>query len=118
MSNEINRYEPNGRFCQAVQYNGMLFLSGLVFLEKDTLKEQTEGVLARIDELLAQYGSSRDRLLSANVYLKSASMTPEFNAIWCDWVVTGQEPVRTCVAAEMVHPEILVEIAVTAAVNP
>ena len=112
---EIQRYESNGRFCQAVSYNGLLFLSGLVDIQLSTLEGQANGVFDRIDALLNQYGSSRDLLLSANVYLKSASMVEEFNALWLKWIVPGSEPVRTCIAAEMVRPDILVEIAVTAA---
>lgn len=112
----LERYESNGRFCQAVRYGELIFVSGLVDIEKDSFAEQTRGVFAKIDALLERYGSSRDKIVSANVYLKNAQDAGEFNKLWLEWVVLGSEPVRTCVAVEMVHPAIQVEIAVVAAV--
>ena len=115
---KIERHESNGRFCQAVSYNGLLFVSGLVDIETDTFEAQTKGVFAKIDALLDKYGSSRDRLLNANVYLKSADTVGAFNALWLEWVVAGNEPTRACIVTEMVHPAILVEISVVAAIAP
>ena len=114
---EIGRYESNGRFCQAVSYNGLLFLSGFVDIEQDTFEGQARSVFAKIDTILEKYGSSRDLILSANVYLKAATMVDVFNGLWLEWVVAGCEPVRTTIAAEMVHPAVLVEITVVAAVS-
>lgn len=114
----IERYESNGRFCQAVSYNGMLFVSGLVDIETSTFEEQTKGVFAKIDALLEKYGSSRAHLLNASVYLKSVENVAEFNALWLEWIIAGEEPTRTCIVTEMVHPAILVEISVVAAIVP
>jgi len=114
---EIGRYESNGRFCQAVSYNGLLFLSGFVDIGQDIFEGQVRGVFAKIDAVLEKYGSARDLMLSANVYLKTAAMVDEFNKLWLEWVVAGSEPVRTTIAAEMVHPAVLVEITVVAAVS-
>jgi len=114
---EIKRYESNGRFCQAVAYGGLLYTSGLVAIEQNTFAAQTQDLFAKIDAVLEKYGSSRDNILSASVYLQSADFTAEFNELWLKWVVPGHEPVRTCIVTEMVHPAILVEISVIAAID-
>ena len=114
---EINRYESNGRFCQAVAFGGLLYTSGLVDIEQETFGAQTCGVFQKIDTLLEKYGSSHENILSASVYLKDASNTEEFNSLWLKWVAPGNEPVRTCIVTEMVHPKILMEMSVIAAIK-
>jgi len=114
---EIGRYESNGRFCQAVSYNGLLFLSGFVDIGQDTFEGQVKGVFSKIDAVLEKYGSARDMMLSANVYLKNTATVDEFNKLWLEWVVAGSEPVRTSITAEMVHPAVMIEITVVAAVS-
>ena len=112
---EIKRYESNGRFCRTVVYGGLLFTSGLVEAEQETFDGQACGIFQQIDDLLEKYGSSRERILSANVFLKNASDFDAFNALWLKWIIPGCEPVRTTVAAEMMHSKILIEINAIAA---
>ena len=114
---DINRYESNGRFCSAVSYGGLLYTSGLVDIEQETFEAQTLGVFRKIDDALEKYGSSHERILSASVYLQDASNVEEFNSLWIKWVATGNEPVRTCIVTEMVHPKIKMEMSVIAALK-
>jgi len=114
---EIKRYESNGRFCTAVAYGGILYTSGLVDIDQDDFAAQTQGVFKKLDEALEKYGSSRDRILSASCYLKDAADVAVFNELWTKWVMTGHEPVRATIVTEFVHPKILVEIAVVAALK-
>ena len=107
---KIKRYESNGRFCQAVIHGDILYTSGLVDIEHDSFEAQTRGVFAKIDALIEKYGSLRENILSASVYLQDASNVDEFNSLWLKWVAPGHEPVRTCIVTEMVHPKIQMEI--------
>ena len=115
---EISRYDSNGRFCQAVVYNGLLFTSGLVDIEQDSFEAQTRGVFSKIESLLEAYGSGKDRIISASAYLTDASQAAEFNALWLEWIVPEHEPVRTTIVTKMVHPDVLFEMSVIAALNP
>jgi enamine deaminase RidA (YjgF/YER057c/UK114 family) len=53
--------------------------------------------------------------LTAQVWLADMSMFTEHNEAWNDWVDPDNPPVRACVEARLAHPELLVEIMVTAA---
>ena len=65
---DIRRIEPGPRMSQAVVHNGIVYLAGQV-AEGAGTKAQTENVLAAIDRLLAEAGSSKSRILTAQVCL-------------------------------------------------
>ena len=65
----IQRYEGNGRMSKAVVFNNTIYLCGQTCGEGD-IKEQTAGVLAKIEDLLNQYGSDKEHILSITVYVK------------------------------------------------
>ena len=113
----IERFEGTGRMSKAVRYGGMLFLSGQTSRDDGDVKEQTKAVLAKIEEILQAYGSDKNSLLSATIYLKDMADFGSMNEIWDAWVENGCEPVRACVKAELASPAILVEISVIAAVK-
>lgn len=101
---------------QAVVSNGMVFLAGQV--AGDTSQDvggQTRQVLAAIDRLLAEAGSDKSRLLSAQIFLADMADFAAMNKVWEAWVVPGQTPARATVQAAMAAPDYKVEIVVTAA---
>jgi enamine deaminase RidA (YjgF/YER057c/UK114 family) len=101
---------------QAVVSNGMVFLAGQV--AGDTSQDvggQTRQVLAAIDRLLAEAGSDKSRLLSAQIFLADMADFAAMNKVWEGWVVPGQTPARATVQAAMAAPDYRVEIVVTAA---
>ena len=74
-------------------------------------------MLAKIEELLGKYGSDKDHILSATIYLKDMALFDQMNSVWDAWVTPGNEPARCCVEAKMASAAILVEISVIAAVK-
>jgi enamine deaminase RidA (YjgF/YER057c/UK114 family) len=101
---------------QAVVCNGLVFLAGQV--AEDTSQDvggQTRQVLAAIDRLLAEAGSDKSRLLSAQIFLADMGDFAAMNKVWEAWVVPGQTPARATVQATMAAPSYKVEIVVTAA---
>jgi len=109
---------------QAVTHAETVYLCGVVTPEVwrnpsnptfGDVRTQTTEVLPRIDELLSESGTDRSRLLTAQVWLADMSMFTEHNEAWNDWVDPDNPPVRACVEARLAHPELLVEIMVTAA---
>jgi enamine deaminase RidA (YjgF/YER057c/UK114 family) len=79
------------------------------------VQAQTAQVLQRIDELLADAGTDKSKLLTAQVWLADMSLFAEHNEAWNAWVDPRNPPVRACVEARLTHPELLVEIMCTAA---
>lgn len=109
----IERINPNGRYHEAIIAGDMIYMSGKV-CEGDTVAEQTEGTLAKIEEALARFGSDKEHILAAACYLSDISTFAEFNSVWDAWVTPGKEPTRTCVEAKLAAPKYMVEITVTA----
>lgn len=114
---EITRHETKQRMSRAVVHNNTIYLCGQVAKDSTKgIKEQTETMLEKVVELLDNYGSSKDKILSATIYLKDMKLFDEMNSVWDNWVNPGFSPTRACVEASMAREELLVEISVIAAV--
>jgi len=68
--------EPRGHYSQAVVYNGLVFVSGLLPMDLEsglpnvgTIEAQTELVLRNLDRILGAAGSGLDRLLQVTLFL-------------------------------------------------
>lgn len=113
----ITRLHPGRRMSEAVIHNGTIYLAGQVASDISAdIKGQTAQVLAAIDALLAEAGSSKARLLSTTIYLSSIGNFAAMNEVWDAWVDTSNPPARATVEARMAAPEYLVEIVCIAAV--
>ncbi|GED22004.1 RidA family protein [Halomonas sabkhae] len=112
----LTLHDSNARMSQIAIHNGTVYLAGQVPSDASAgMKEQTEQVLARIDSLLEQAGTSRDQLISAQIWVNSMAEFAEMNAAWDAWVTPGRPPVRAAVEAQLAKPEWKVEIMVVAA---
>mmetsp|Transcript_7783 Transcript_7783/g.11169 ORF Transcript_7783/g.11169 Transcript_7783/m.11169 type:complete len:144 (+) Transcript_7783:93-524(+) len=104
------------RMSKVVVHNGTVYLSGLVDATLPDVEGQTKVVLAQVDDLLTEAGTSKSNLLTASIWLKDIDRDfKAFNSVWCDWVDPENKPVRATVQSPMATPRILVEIQVTAA---
>lgn len=100
---------------QAVVANGFVFLAGQVAPDpRGDVEGQTRQVLREIDRLLAATGTSKDRILSATIYLADVATFADMNRAWEAWVPEGAKPARATVEAKLVAPEYRVEIQVVA----
>ena len=115
---EIKRIETGARMSQAVIHNGIVYLAGQVGKPGTSVTEQTREVLAQIDRLLAEAGSDKTRILSAQIWMADMANFAEMNAVWDAWVPAGTAPARACVqVGRLASPGWRVEIAVQAAVE-
>ncbi len=111
---DIERIRPREWNCRAAVYGDLVFLSGAVAGDKTVgMKEQTEQVLAKIDDDLAAAGSDKSHILSATVYMADVDRKDEMNEAWMAWMDPDAMPCRTAVGAALT-PGTLVEITVTA----
>lgn len=111
---EIKRFEGTGRMSRVVEHNGTLYLCGQTYGESNDIKEQTQGVLDKIDDLLAKYGSDKKHLLSVTIYLRDMKDFSAMNQVWDSWVQAGFEPARATVEARLARESLLVEMSVIA----
>ncbi len=112
----IDRQETGQRMSRIVKHNGVVYLCGQVCKDANQgIRGQTASMLAKVDALLEQAGSSRQHMLSATIYIKDMQHFAEMNEVWDQWVPGGQAPARACVEAKMARDALLVEISVIAA---
>lgn len=77
---------------------------------------QTRAALAAIDRNLADAGSDKTRLISAQIFLADMAQKEAMDAVWNDWIGADWQnwPQRACVGAPLAG-DTLVEIVVKAA---
>lgn len=111
----ITRIESGKRMSQAVVANGFVFLAGQVASDTaGSVEDQTRQVLNEIDRLLAAAGSSKEKILSANIYLAKMTDFAAMNSVWDVWVHPVAKPARATVEAPLAAPEYKVEIQIVA----
>lgn len=112
---EIRRLQIGPRMSQAVIYQGTVYLAGQVGEGSCSVAEQTRQALAAVDELLKEAGTSRDRILKAEVWLADMADFDEMNSVWDAWVIPGHTPARACGESKLAEPDLKVEVIVVAA---
>lgn len=112
----IERIGSTERMSKIVKHNDTIYLCGQTAgnINLDTA-EQTRQCLAKVDALLQEAGSHRDKILSTTIYIRDIKDFSAMNVVWDAWVADGEKPARACVEARMARPEILVELSVIAA---
>ncbi len=110
----IERIDTGERASKIVKHNGVAYLSGQV-AEGETIQQQVRDCLAKIDDLLVQAGSSREKMLRATIWLADMSDFKGLNEVWNAWVPSGHAPARACGEAKLARAELKVEIIVDAA---
>ena len=109
---------------QAVVYNGMVFCSGQGPLDPEThtittddFEEQARLVLQNMLAVVEAAGSSKDRIIKCNCYVRDMENFPKFNAIYRAFFEDCPSfPARTTVQAAPPRAGVLVEIECVAAV--
>ncbi|MFM8480908.1 MAG: RidA family protein [Gammaproteobacteria bacterium] len=111
----ITRIEPGKRMSQAIVANGFVFLAGQVANRPSReVEDQTRQVLDQIDDLLAKAGSSKEKIVSATVYLADIDDFATMNLVWDEWVPADAKPARATLEARLATPSLKVEIQVIA----
>jgi len=114
---DITRYDTTVRRSRYVVFNKVVYLGGQTPTSRSApIEQQTAEVLAKVDELLAHAGTSKERLLTTQIFL--ADITRDFagmNKVWDAWTPPGATSTRATVQASLANPEIHIEMVVTAA---
>lgn len=110
----IERSDTSARSSKIVKHGGVVYLTGQV-AEGDSIEEQTHACLAKVDALLEQAGSSRERLLQVTIWLSDMADFASMNEIWNAWVPEGFAPARACGQVKLARDVLKIEILVIAA---
>ena len=112
----IQRIKGGPRMSMAVVHGNTVYVAGQVADDPNAdVGGQTKQILGKIDALLAEAGTDKTRILSANIWLRDIGTFAEMNAVWDAWVPQGNTPARATVEAKLASPNLLVEIAVITA---
>jgi len=114
---KVERKDVGPRMSQCVIHGDTVYLAGIVAhaSKGKSMTEQTRDILATIDKYLAQAGTDKSKLLSANIWITDMANFAEMNAVWDAWVAPGNTPARATVEAKLAAPDYKVEIMVVAA---
>ena len=115
----IRRIETGERMSQTVVHGNTVYTAGQVAQSAAgaSVTDQTQAVLGQLDELLAEAGTDKSKLISATIWISDMATFSEMNAVWDAGVSPGNTPARACVEAKLASPDFTVEIAVIAAVD-
>jgi enamine deaminase RidA (YjgF/YER057c/UK114 family) len=113
----IERKQVGARMSQIVIHGDTVYLAGVVAHQNagKGVTEQTREILETIDRNLAEAGTDKSKLLSANIWLADIATFAEMNAVWDAWVAPGHTPARATVEAKLAAAQYKVEIMVVAA---
>ena len=114
----IERFDVDARFTDAVRYGDLVFMSGQVPENGNTIQEQTESALTCIDTALAKAGTDKTRILELTIWLSDMAADYDgMNAVYDKWCASGMPPCRACVQAKLANNNWKIEIRVVAAIK-
>lgn len=110
-----------GPYSQAIKLNGLVFTSGQIAInpasgnvEESTIEGQTHRVIKNLSAVLAEAGTSLEKVVKTTCFLKEMGDFAAFNAVYGEYFTN--KPARSCVAAKQLPKDVLVEIEVIAEV--
>lgn len=105
-----------GPYSQAIEANGMIFLSGQLPIDPATgnfpeggIKEQTKQSFENIKNILAETGLTTANIVKTTVFLADMSLFGEMNEVYTTYF-DGSFPARSAFAVKELPKNALVEI--------
>lgn len=105
-----------GPYSQAIEVNGLIFTSGQLpiipesgELINDDIKKATARSLENIKEILQEAGSSLDKVVKVNIFLKDMNDFSSVNEVYSKYFTTNK-PARSCVEVSKLPKDGKIEI--------
>ncbi|MBQ2808823.1 MAG: RidA family protein [Bacteroidaceae bacterium] len=114
-----NAPEAIGPYSQAIICGNMLFTSGQIPINPATGEVEAEGitdqatqVMKNLSAVLAEAGTSFDKVVKTTCFLSDMGDFAAFNAVYAEYFTS--KPARSCVAVKTLPKNVLVEVEVIA----
>ncbi|MBO7230938.1 MAG: RidA family protein [Bacteroidaceae bacterium] len=114
-----NAPEAIGPYSQAIKCGNMLFTSGQIPINPATGNVEAEGitdqatqVMKNLAAVLAEAGTSFDKVVKTTCFLSDMADFVAFNAVYAEYFTS--KPARSCVAVKTLPKNVLVEVEVIA----
>jgi len=112
-----------GPYCQAITHAGLVYCSGQIPLNPETMKvvdggieAQTEQVLKNLTAVLKAAGSDPSKVLKTTVFLSNLEDFPQMKAVY-ERAFGGHAPARSTVEVARLPLDVRVEIECIAALS-
>ncbi|WEJ90380.1 MAG: RidA family protein [Klebsiella huaxiensis] len=106
-----------GPYSQAIQLGNLVFTSGQLPLDPETMtfpeggiKEQTIQSLKNVQSILEKSGASLQTVVKTTCFLSDMAHFAEFNQVYESFFGTEAAPARSCVQAAKLPKDALVEV--------
>ena len=114
-----NAPEAIGPYSQAIICGNMLFTSGQIPINPATGNVEAEGitdqatqVMKNLSAVLAEAGTSFDKVVKTTCFLSDMADFAAFNAVYAEYFTS--KPARSCVAVKTLPKKVLCEVEVIA----
>ena len=110
-----NAPQAIGPYSQAVMANGFIYVSGQIpftpdgKLVADDIKSQTAQSLKNLSAILTEAGSSLEKVIKVNIFLKDMNDFAVINNVYAEYF-TSNYPARAAVEVARLPKDVLVEI--------
>ncbi len=112
-----------GPYSLGVRTGTLVFTAGMVPVDSERnivgagdIRAQTEQTLGNLSAVLERCGARLRDVVKVTIWLRDFADYAGMNEVYGRWF-EDPEPVRACVRADLVQPELLVEIEATAVVG-
>ena len=110
-----------GPYSQAVIAGGVLYTSGQIpvnpetkAIAGDTIEEQAEQVMKNLGAVLAEAGTTFEKVVKTTCFIADMGDFAKFNEIYAKYFT--EKPARSCVAVKTLPKNVLCEVEVIAVV--
>lgn len=108
-----------GPYSQAIKVGNMLFTSGQIALNPETMEivgenvqEQAERVMQNLKAVLEEAGINFDKVIKTTCFLVNMDDFAAFNEVYGKYITSA--PARSCVAVSQLPKNVLCEVEVIA----
>ena len=121
--NTNNSPAPIGPYNQAVLKNNMLFISGQIALDPNsmvlnnaTIKDETHQVMKNLKNILKEVDMDLKNVVKSSIFLTDMAHFKDVNEVYGSYLETGSEPARETIAVKTLPMNVNVEISMIAVI--
>ncbi len=119
--NTNNSPAPIGPYNQAIFKNNMLFISGQIALDPNSMnlnngsiREETHQVMKNLKNILKEVNMDFKNVVKSSIFLSDMNHFKDVNEVYGSYLETGNEPARETIAVKTLPMKVNVEISMIA----
>ena len=119
--NTNNSPAPIGPYNQAIFKNNMLFISGQIALDPNSMnlnnssiREETHQVMKNLKNILKEVDMDFKNVVKSSIFLSDMNYFKDVNEVYGSYLEAGNEPARETIAVKTLPMKVNVEISMIA----